>query len=518
MRTWLKFYLRPSLLGLLILMVLGANGVYSVNAVNPPPDIPSVDPALQAKVENNDSLDFMIYFEEQANLSAAYSMGWEERGTYVFEQLNRHAEASQARVLKFLEARGAAFTPFWISNAILVESTNSQTLNGLLNFTEIESLQSISQAMLMVPELLTDGAVLTETGGVTDNLLRINADDVWSLGYSGNGMVVGSIDTGVRYTHDSLDSQYRGNQGASFDHHYDWWDAVNGRNVPYDDNSHGTHTTGIMVGDDGGSNQIGVAPGAKWIACKGLAADGFSDGDNLLACAQFMLAPTDLNGKNPKPDLRPHVVNNSWGSCGESSIDWFEVAIDAWQAAGIYPVFAQGNARNCGYPEPPGLDTVSYPARSYHVTSVGSTGMDDGIYASHSNWGPTDDRDTVNPNGYPLIKPQVVAPGVNILSAVNGSDTKYAWGTGTSMSAPHVAGLVALLWQASPHLRGNYASTESLIQNSAVAIPYATGHGDEGPGDVPNHAAGWGEINALAAVLVNRVEFTDSIFLPIIIH
>jgi len=518
MKTWLKNDFRPILLGLMILVVLGANGVYSVNAVEPPPDVPRVDPALLAQVKDNDPLDFLIYFSEQADLSAAYSMGWEDRGTFVYEQLNRQAEESQARVRKFLEARGADYTPFWISNAILVESTNSNTLNGLLNFTEIETLQSISQVMLMVPEFLPDETVSTETGGVTRNLQRINADEVWGLGYSGTGMIVGSIDTGVRYTHESLVNQYRGNQGVSYDHHYDWWDAVNGRNAPYDDNSHGTHITGTMVGDDGGSNRIGVAPGAEWIACKGMDAYGSGSGDTLLECAQFMLAPTDLNGKNPNPNLRPHVVNNSWGSCDDPPIDWFEVAIDAWQAAGIYPVFANGNASNCGYPEPPGLDTVTYPARLHQVTAVGSTGNDDGTYAFHSNWGPTDDPDTTNPNGYPSIKPQVVAPGVLILSAVNQSDSSYALGTGTSMSAPHVAGLVALLWQASPSLRGNYAATESLIQNTAVAIPYATGNGDEGPGNVPNHATGWGEIDALAAVLAIRVDFDQSVFLPIIVH
>ncbi len=339
MTNWLKCHFRPILLGLLILMVLGVNGANSVIAVDPPPDGPSVDPALLVQVKNDDSLDFLVYFTEQADLSPAFTMGWEERGAFVFEQLNRQAEASQARVRKFLDARGTTYTPFWISNAILVESTNSQTFNGLLNFTEIETFQSISRAMLMVPGSLLPKSGSPKTPGVTSNLERIKADDVWGMGYTGNGMVVGSIDTGVRYTHESLANQYRGNQGGSYDHVYDWWDAVNGRRVPYDDHGHGTHTTGIMVGDDGGSNQIGVAPDAKWIACKGLASDGSGSGNDLLSCAQFMLAPTDLNGNNPKPELRPHVVNNSWGDCGETYNDWFEVALEAWQAAGIYPVF-----------------------------------------------------------------------------------------------------------------------------------------------------------------------------------
>jgi hypothetical protein len=134
------------------------------------------------------------------------------------------------------------------------------------------------------------------------------------------------------------------------------------------------------------------------------------------------------------------------------------------------------------------------------VTSVGSTGRDDGQYASHSNWGPTDDPDTVNPDGYPTLKPQVLAPGVSIRSSVNNGDTLYGSKSGTSMSAPHVSGLIALMWSAAPCLVGDYATTESLIQDTATPIPYASNCGGEGPGNVPNMATGWGEINAYTAV------------------
>jgi len=176
--------------------------------------------------------------------------------------------------------------------------------------------------------------------------------------------------------------------------------------------------------------------------------------------------------------------------------------IDAWVAAGIYPVFSNGNAGNCGYSYPPGLNTVGNPARSGNVTAVGSTGNSNGAYAAHSNWGPTDNPDTLNPNGYPDLKPQVVAPGVSIRSSVvsGTSDSTYGTATGTSMSAPHVSGLVALIWEAAPCLMGDYADTETLIQQSAVPIPYDTSNGDEGPGNVPNHATGWGEIDALQTV------------------
>ena len=288
--------------------------------------------------------------------------------------------------------------------------------------------------------------------------------------------------------------------GDGFDHNYSWWDAVDDQVIPYDDHGHGTHTTGIMIGDDGGSNQIGIAPGAEWIACKAIESNGSGYDADLLACGQFMLAPTDMNGNNANPDLRPQVVNNSWGDCGQSYDDWYEGTITAWEAAGIYPVFANGNTSNCTYSQPPGLNTVGNPARGYNVTGVGSTGLNNGEYAIHSNWGPTDSLDTLNPNGYPDLKPQVVAPGVMIRSAMDSSDTSYATMSGTSMSAPHVAGLVALMWQAGTCLLGNYVQTETLLQNSATPILYDTGSGEVSP----NYATGWGEIDALQAVLDSK--------------
>ena len=91
-------------------------------------------------------------------------------------------------------------------------------------------------------------------------------------------------------------------------------------------------------------------------------------------------------------------------------------------------------------------------------------GQRNGQYADHSNWGPTDNADTVNPRGYPDLKPQVLAPGVNIRSSVNTGDSAYGGMSGTSMSAPHVAGLIALMWGAAPCLVGDYATTETLIE------------------------------------------------------
>lgn len=460
----------------------------------------NVDSEVLSEMATNGSASYWIDFSNNVDLSAAYSMGWEERGRYVFDMLSAAAQKSQSRVVSYLDANGIAYQSYWIKNSILVEKSTLNTLNGLLNFPEIKAITTRHGYTLYEPDK-SKAVFSSGIQAVEPNLVHINADDVWAMGITGTGMVVANIDTGVRYTHNALVNQYRGNQGGGvFSHDYNWFDPYNNLAAPIDDNGHGTHTMGTMVGDDGISNKIGVAPGAEWMACRGCTSSGCTDAA-LLSCGQWIAAPTTVSGANPNPDLRPKVVNNSWGDCEQAYNSWYSAPINAWHAAGIYPIFSNGNSSNCSYASPPGLNTVGNPARSGNVTGIGSSGEQNGQYASHSNWGPTDNLDTINPTaGFEMMKPQVVAPGVSIRSSTPGSDTEYQDGwSGTSMSAPHVSGLVALIWQAAPCLTGNYAATESLIEETAVDIVYDDGSPTT-PTNFPNFATGWGEIDALAAI------------------
>ncbi|RME06276.1 MAG: hypothetical protein D6803_06955, partial [Anaerolineae bacterium] len=455
----------------------------------PPPSQPVVEPELQAQFLAEQQAGYMIQFRARPDFSLAYQLDWEARGRFVVNLLQTNAEQSQQRVRAYLDARGVSYESFWINNSILVNSSDQETFNGLLSFVEIDSLRARRQPQLIEPEVNLPAATVT---AVEPNIAHLGADQVWALGYDGSGIVVANIDTGVNYTHPALVGSYRGNLGdGNFDHNYNWWDPALGGSdlVPNDWHGHGSHTMGIMVGSGG----IGMAPGAQWIACQ-----AFEGNDSeLLECGQFLLAPWDLNHQNPDPSKRPHIINNSWGDCNQYLDTWYKGMVDAWLAAGIYPVFSVGNNVACGYDAPPGLNTVGNPARYANVTAVGSTGTADGQYAPHSNWGPTDDPDTINPGEYPNLKPQVVAPGVNIRSADRTGDG-YRLMSGTSMSAPHVSGLVALMWDAAPCLVGEYAATETIMQSTATPIDYDDGTG-EGP-HTPNYATGWGEINALAAV------------------
>jgi hypothetical protein len=465
-----------------------------LSATPQPPEV-EVEPQLRAQIAEDGASGYLIYFREAPDLSGAYGMDWEARGRFVVRLLQETAERSQADVRAYLDAQGADYQAFWIDNVIVVESSSEAAFNGLLAFPEIAALRTRRHPILHEPEEL-NAAVNNGPTAIEPNISHVLADQVWAMGYRGEGMVVANIDTGILWTHEAIEPHYRGNDG---NHDYDWWDPYDNDLLPNDPHSHGSHTAGTMVGRDfAGVNEIGMAPGAQLIACQGFN-PGSSDA-GLLECGQWIAAPWDLSGANPDPAMRPHAVNNSWGDCGQTFDPWYDGVIDAWLAAGIYPVFSNGNASNCGYSYPPGLNTVGNPARSGRVSGVGSTGRSDGQYATHSNWGPTDDPDTINPTpGYENLKPQFLAPGVDIRSATNAGDTAYGSMSGTSMSAPHVTALVALMWQAAPCLVGDYAATETIIEDTATPIPYDDGI-TPGTPRVPNFATGWGEINAHEAV------------------
>lgn len=470
-----------------------------------------VEPALLRGLQSGGSRSFVVEFRERADLSAAHGMAWRARGRYVHEQLRRTAERSQAGVRAELARRGVATQSFWIKNVLFVRDGDIDALTAIASFDQVQRIRSLPGVDRIEPKPAAPAA--TPRGGeVEPNLVQVGADRVWAQGTTGRGVTVGILDGGVMYEHEALVRQYRGNLGNGvFDHDYNWFGASM---EPYPgDNAHATHVAGTILGDNHAEDaaarrRIGMAPDANWIACDIFALEGDPTGTWILLCGQFMLAPTRRNGSDPDPDLRPQVVNNSWSEqdCDGSASPFYADIVEAWVAAGIFPAFAAGNTFSCGFAEPPGLSTLSSPASLASAFAIGSSGNHDGLYAPHSLWGPTDDASPglpvyPDPRGYPQLKPQVIAPGVAIESAMIESGQHYGGMTGTSMSTPHVSGLVALMLEAGDCLVGDYAAVGGLIMQTARSIDYASGGTPSpGPGNVPNYATGWGEIDAAAAV------------------
>jgi subtilisin family serine protease len=436
-----------------------------------------IDSAVLADLAEATTTEFFIHLNQRPDLAPAAAMtDRTSRSAFVYDQLTATATTSQANLTRLLDAAGVAYTPFWITNAILVEGDRG-LLHQLANHPDVATITAHDTVPLIAPVEISpaDHSIAAVEWGVAN----INADQVWSdFGVTGEGIVVASIDTGVQFNHPALVNQYRGNLGGgTFDHNHNWHDPSNicSFGTPCDNNGHGTHVTGTMVGDDGGSNQIGVAPGAKWIAAKGCESNSCSQ-SALLSSGQWMVAPTDVNGNNADPSKAPHIVNNSWG--GGPGDTWYAHIVDAWINAGIFPMFANGNAgSSCNTAGSPGDYPQSYAIGAYNInnsianfSSRGSSQVDGGI------------------------KPNASAPGVSVRSSV--PNNSYATASGTSMASPHAAGLVALVWSAESDLIGNINGTRGIIDTTARSVSdlQCGGTADN------NNVWGQGRIDAHAAV------------------
>ncbi|MBN1440614.1 MAG: S8 family serine peptidase [Anaerolineales bacterium] len=433
---------------------------------------------------------FLIILREQADVSAAASIA--DRGQrieYVYRTLAETAETTQAPLRAELERLGARYQPHYLINLIEVYGR----ADGMTAFASRPEVREV----IVNPNVRTvnynetmDLLVLPIPGqGIEWNITATGAPLVWQAGADGRGIVVAGADTGVDWTHPALQSNYRGWSNGAAAHDYHWYDPWDDSAAPWDDLGHGTYTLGTAVGRDGEENQIGMAPGAQWIACRNMRY-GLGNPGKYLSCMEFFLAPFPHGGdpfRDGRPDLAPHVVNNSWScpareGCGA---DTLAAALRNLRLAGIMMVAAAGN-------EGPACATAGDPpANSGDVFTVGASDENDSL-AFFSSRGPSGS----------LVKPDITAPGWMVRSCIPGG--LYSISAGTSIAAPHVTGAVALLWSAFPELVGQIERTEEILRSSAH--PVAAGQfcgflesrgteclcGADTKSGIPNNSYGYG--------------------------
>ena len=462
------------------------------------------------------TVDVLITFTGSPNWDAMeLPVTKADKGWFVYEKLTVLADQSQHEVRRFLEDRGIPYRAFVVTNAIHTDIPEAL-------ITEIEAFNGVERIVANAPfeqervemsEAISVRSVTPEWG-----ILHMRVDSVWKLGISGDGVVIGGQDTGYEWQHSSLRDKYRGTDGDTVSHAYNWHDAIHEINplngdsvlipennpcgldspIPCDDRGHGTHTMGTMIGSDT-ANLIGVAPDAKWIACRNMER-GWGTPATYLECMEWFLAPTDLNNENPDPEMAPHVINNSWScpeieGCHPGTFKMMRMAVANLRAAGVVVVVSAGNSGSeCG--------SVSTPLAMFSESfTVGAININDTI-AGFSSRGPV----TVDSSF--RMKPNVAAPGVQVRSAWLNNGYRNA--SGTSMAGPHVAGVVALMISANPSLAGQVETIETILENTAR--PRFT---EQECGDVPgseefNNTFGHGVVDALAAVeaamLVSSVE------------
>lgn len=421
-----------------------------------------------------------VVMRDQADVSAAHSLNDPaERRRYVYETLVAHADGTQGRLRRTLDRLGVSYTPYYLLNGLAVDG-GPLVRAWLQAQPEVDRVLYNPRLRPAAPEGAGTGLASAPVG-TPWNLEMIGADEVWAdLGVTGAGIVIGQSDSGVQWDHREVRDSYR---GANGDHDFNWLDPWYRTPEPVDTSGHGTHTLGIVLGND-----TGVAPDAEWIGCANLARN-LGNPANYLDCLQFTLAPFPANGhpfRDGNPVLGAHVLNNSWGcpaleGCDPASL---QPAVDALRAAGTFVVVSAGNGGpNCG--------TINAPPALYDgAFSVGAVDRSRSVTAFSS-------RGPVAADGSGRTKPDVVAPGQEILSSFPG-DT-YQTLEGTSMAGPHVAGVVALMWSANPDLIGDVAATEGILADTArpdVDVQMACEEGNQ----VPNNLFGYGLVDAYAAV------------------
>ena len=424
-----------------------------------------------------------VIFKDQADISDVASIkNRDERLTEAYTRLTDHANTTQADLRETLDNFGVAYTPYYLENAMEVQGG---TLVRLFLMTRPEVDRVIpSPHLRAAPEDSASPGV--ESAPPADyvgwNIQLIGADRVWEeFGVRGEGIVVGQSDSGVDGNHPAIEKQYRGYNGSD---DYNWFDPWDGTSSPNDEGGHGTHTMGTILGKNG----IGVAPGAQWIGCVNLDRN-LANPALYLDCMQFMLAPFPIGGDpfvDGDPTQAAHVMNNSWGcpdleGCDPNALLY---AANHLRDAGIFVVVSTGN-------DGPNCETVESPLSLYD--SVFSVGAIDqfGNLADFSSRGP------VTADGSGRIKPDIVAPGVDVFSSL--PENSYGSNSGTSMAGPHMVGVVALIWSAQPKLIGDIDATEQLIIDTAQ--PY-TGDRSLGcfSGDTPSNAYGFGVVDVYEAV------------------
>ncbi|MEU6723834.1 S8 family serine peptidase [Nonomuraea wenchangensis] len=460
---------RAALAGLVAAALLSPQALFPQAAAAAEPG--KIDAVVQADLEQDGKATFWVRMKGAADLSGARRAATKRaKAELVVESKTERAESAQRSLRTLLDARSADYTSYWIVNAVRV-TADEKLAAEIAELPEVETIAPVRTLSLPKPDKATAEA---RVNAVEWNIDRIGAPRVWSeTGNRGEGIVVATIDSGAQFDHPELAASYRGkNPDGTVTHDYNWFDParVCPTSAPCDNNGHGTHVMGTMVG----ANGIGVAPGARWIAAKGCELNTCTDA-SLLAAGQWILAPTDASGQNPRPDLAPDIVNNSWG--GDGYDPWYKETVEAWVAAGIFPAFANGN-------EGPACDTSGSPGQYVISYSAGGFDVNNAVYA----------RSSKGEGEGGEIKPNIAAPAVNVRSSTPGGT--YDSYTGTSMASPHVAATVALIWSASPALQGDVANTRPLLDSTAVDVNDTSCGGTA----ADNNVWGEGRLDAYAAV------------------
>ena len=287
-----------------IMVVLFALGKASAQPRTAPAPASKIASWVMEHTANGQQAEFFIELADQADLSGSANLPTKaEKGRFVYQTLLKKAQTTQEPILQWLRQRGIDYQSFYIINAVLVKG-DRQLAEAFAARPEVAHISGNPVIHNNLPQPgPAEEASASRPATIEPGISYTHAPQVWALGFTGQNIVIASADTGQRWTHNALKPHYRGWDGANANHNYNWHDSIhdsvgnpcgNDSQFPCDDFFHGSHTTGTAIGDDGMGNQIGMAPGAKWIGCRNMDV-GNGTPARYIECMEFFLAPYPLN-------------------------------------------------------------------------------------------------------------------------------------------------------------------------------------------------------------------------------
>lgn len=497
-----------------IFTVLLAGGIYPASSIAQNLAQGKIDPQLLLKFSADSSAANTAKDKSAAKIEAIIEINAASRQLNIdphahylarrqamVSQLQVNAKEAQDKIVNWLNENKVEHKAYWVNNTIFIRTDRAtlMTLAARQDVTFIYGNPLIKMTQpIKNPETPSENPVRSNAVAAVEwGVDKVRAPMVWAKGVNGQGVTIAGEDTGYQWDHPAIKTKYRGWNGTSVNHSYNWHDAAKSGSsscapnspAPCDDNGHGTHTVGTMVGDGGSGNQIGVAPGAKWIGCRNMIS-GVGTPATYIECLQWLIAPTDINGQNPDPSKAPDISSHSWGcppseGCTSSTI--LKTAVENVVNAGIMVIAAAGNeGSSCNtITDPPGIHDAAFTIAS----STSGNAM-----SSFSSRGPVASAAT--------NKPDITAPGSSVRSAY--PTNSYSSLSGTSMATPHVAGVAALIIAANPsEYRGQPAKIAAVLRASAArTLSNSQSCGGIAATTYPNPVFGSGLIDAYAAYLL----------------
>ena len=460
-----------------------------------------------ADIQKADKVKINIILAEQADAQELIRMAEAfptkaERREFVINTLKRQAADAQTGLieeLNILETNGLVeeIRPLWLVNSVSCYA-NEDAVSAISQRKDILAVYQCEEF-----QCIEDESVMPIERGdrreIAENIVKVNADQVWALGYTGENVLVALIDTGARLDHADLQGRLW-DGGAEYPNHgYDFYQHDND---PSDTHGHGTHVAGTIVGTGVSGTQTGVAPGAQIMVLK-----VFHGEDNLTEVTMWVEAMQFA------VEHGADVMNMSLGQpLPDSSVkQMLRQACDNTLAAGVVAAVCAGNSRQIqmlapvpyniwspGDCPPPHLhedQTVNAGGTSC-VICVGAVNNND-VLGDFSSEGPATWSGVAPYNDYPyssgsstnigLIRPDVCAPGVNVKSLDFNTTNGYCLKSGTSMATPCVAGTIALMLSKDHELTPE--QIDEILERTAVPL---SAH--------KSNDFGSGRIDALAAV------------------